>query len=48
VTGSPRLAAVLARQERGAIDLLPEPSAAAAQAAIHDGRAYGAVPRLSA
>ena len=43
VTGSPRLAAVLARQERGAIDLLPEPSAAAAQAAIHDGRAYGAI-----
>ena len=43
VTGSPRLAAVLARQERGAIDLLPQPSAAAAQAAIHDGRAYGAI-----
>ena len=43
VTGSPRLAAVLARQERGAIDLLPEPSAAAAQAAIHGGRAYGAI-----
>jgi hypothetical protein len=43
VTGSPRLAAVLDRQERGAIDLVPEPSAAAAQAAIHDGRAYGAI-----
>ena len=43
VTGSPRPAAVLARQERGAIDLLPEPSAAAAQAAVHDGRAYGAI-----
>ena len=43
MTGSPRLAAVLARQERGAIDLLPQPSAAAAQAAIHDGRAYGAI-----
>jgi hypothetical protein len=43
VTGSPRLAAVLARQQRGAIDLLPEPNAAAAQAAIHDGRAYGAI-----
>jgi hypothetical protein len=43
VTGSPRLAAALARQEHGAIDLLPEPTAAAAQAAIHDGRAYGAI-----
>jgi hypothetical protein len=42
VTGSPRLAAVLARQERG-IDLVPQPSAAAAQAAIQDGRAYGAI-----
>src|ERR1700678_1828728 len=43
VPGSPRLAAALARQEHGAIDLLPEPTAAAAQAAIHDGRAYGAI-----
>jgi len=43
VTGSPRLAAVLARQERGAIDLLPQPDAAAARAAIDDGRAYGAI-----
>jgi hypothetical protein len=43
VIGSPRLAAVLARQERGAIDPLPEASTAAAQAAIDDGRAYGAI-----
>jgi hypothetical protein len=43
VTGSPRLAAVLARQERGAIELLPQRDAAAAQAAVRDGRAYGAI-----
>jgi hypothetical protein len=43
VTGSPPLAAVLAHQEHGAIDLLRERGTAAAQATIHDGRAYGAV-----